>query len=56
MKEKKTPMQWVILSLIVLVFVVALVLSVNRLMEWNKARAELEGLREQQEQGGAGTE
>jgi hypothetical protein len=33
--------------LIVLVFAVALVLSANRLMEWNKARAELEELQEQ---------
>ena len=47
-KEKKTPMGWIIRILVVLLFVVALVISANRLMEWNKARAELEALREKQ--------
>ena len=47
-KQKKTPMGWIIRILVVLVFVVALVISANRLMEWNKARAELEALREKE--------
>jgi hypothetical protein len=37
-KEKRSPLQWVIRSLVLLIFVVALLTATVRLLEWNRDR------------------
>ena len=43
-KKKITPMQWIIRALIVVIFAVALVIGVVRLMELNRLQKEKEEL------------
>ena len=54
MSKKKTeggtkPTQWVIRILILLIFIVAIVIGANRLMEWNRLRQRGEELQEQKD-------
>ena len=46
---KTTPAQWVIRILILVIFVVALVIGANRLMEWNQLRHRADELQEQKD-------
>ncbi len=48
--SKSTPLQWVIRILILLIFVVAIAISVNRLIEWKQAKSEIGDLQEQKEE------
>ena len=46
---RTTPAQWVIRILILIIFVVALVIGVNRLMEWNQLRQREEELQQEKD-------
>ena len=46
-KKRKKPLQWVITALVVLIFCVALVITVERLMEWNQLQREKEALEQE---------
>lgn len=47
---RTTPTQWVIRILILVIFVVALVIGANRLMEWNQLRQREEELRQDKDE------
>lgn len=56
---RTTPTQWLIRILILVIFVVALIIGANRLMEWNQLRGLEEELQEEKDaltEGGQGTE
>ena len=46
---RTTPTQWVIRILILVIFVVALIIGANRLMEWNQLRGREEELQEEKD-------
>ena len=46
---RTTPMQWMIRILVLLIFVAALVIGANRLMEWNRLRRQAEELQQEKE-------
>ena len=41
-KKKGFRVEWIIYALIILIFLVALVIAINRLMEWNSLQKEME--------------
>ena len=47
---RTTPAQWVIRILILVIFVVALIIGANRLMEWNQLRQREEELQENKDE------
>ena len=51
-KENGSFFKWVIRALIVLIFVVAMVITANRLMEWNQLQKEKEALEQQIDEAG----
>ena len=57
-REKK-PLQWIIAALVLVIFCVALIITVERLMEWNQLQREKEALEKEKaelEQAADGTE
>ena len=46
---RTTPMQWAIRILILVIFVAALAIGANRLMEWNRLRQQAEELQQEKE-------
>jgi type II secretory pathway component PulL len=45
-------MRWVIRGLIIVIFLVAMVITANRLMEWNQLQKEKEALEQQMDEAG----
>lgn len=48
-KKRKKPLQWIITALVILIFCVALIITVVRLMEWNQLQREKEALEQEKE-------
>ena len=48
-QRKASPMQWIITALVILIFCVAAVITVNRLIEWNQLQKEKEALEQEKE-------
>ena len=46
-RKKGGALQWIITALVILVFCVALVITVERLMEWNQLQREKEALEQE---------
>lgn len=50
--KQSSPFKWVIRALIVVIFVIAMVITANRLMEWNQLQKEKEALEQQKNEMG----
>ena len=46
---RTTPMQWAIRILILIIFVAAIAIGINRLLEWNQLRLQAQELQEEKE-------
>jgi nitrogen fixation protein FixH len=47
--KKRSPTGWLITALVVVIFCVAVVITVNRLIEWNRLQKEKEALQQEKE-------
>ena len=48
--KKSSPTRWLITALVVVIFCVAVVITVNRLIEWNHLQKEKEALEQEKEE------
>ena len=46
---RTTPLQWAIRILILIIFVAAIAIGINRLLEWNQLRLQAQELQEEKE-------
>ena len=48
--KRRSPTRWIITALVVVIFCVAVVITVNRLIEWNRLQKEQEALEQEKEE------
>ena len=48
--KKGSPTRWIITALVIVIFCVAVVITVNRLIEWNRLQKEKEALEQEKEE------
>ena len=49
-RKRRSPLQWIITALVILIFCVAVVVTMNRLIEWNQLQKEKEALEQEKEE------